>query len=448
MKNLYVKKCMALLCAGLAGASLLLSGCGRAAEGTSSSLAETAEESVVAEEAADSSSSLTEDSSADSVDEEQNETAGSEASEEETTEEAEDVDQASVEDAPEIPGLTCESVMDLVYAESFDVYYYSDGYKLIDVEGDRQFLLVPEDQEEPDDLDESIVVLEQPLENIYLAATSSMALFDAMDALDSIRMSALDESGWYVEHAAEAMAAGDILYGGKYSKPDYEMLISEGCSIAIESTMILHSPKVQEMIEDLGIPVFIDHSSYESHPLGRTEWIKCYGAMLDKEEAAEEFFNEQLKIIEQLDDFENTGKTMAYFHINTEGQAVVRTSSDYIPKMIEMAGGQYAFSDLTQEEGNRSASMTISMEQFYSVAKDADYLIYNASIDGALKNTDELIAKDALFKDFKAVKEGNVWTTEKSLYQATDTVGEFILDIHEMLTSGDESQMKFMAKVE
>ena len=44
------------------------------------------------------------------------------------------------------------------------------------------------------------------------------------------------------------------------------------------------------MIEDLDIPVFVDYSSYESHPLGRTEWIKVYGAMLNKEKEAEAFF--------------------------------------------------------------------------------------------------------------------------------------------------------------
>ena len=69
-----------------------------------------------------------------------------------------------------------------------------------------------------------------------------------------------------------------------YSEPDYEMLVDQDCDVAIESTMILHTPKVQEMIEDLDIPVFIDRSSYETHPLARTEWIKLYGAMLDKEE--------------------------------------------------------------------------------------------------------------------------------------------------------------------
>ena len=47
----------------------------------------------------------------------------------------------------------------------------------------------------------------------------------------------------------------------------------------------------------------------------------------------------------------------------------------------------------------------------------------------------------------KAVKDGNVWYTGKNLYQATDTVGELISDIHLMLTDGDASQMTFLEKM-
>ena len=55
--------------------------------------------------------------------------------------------------------------------------------------------------------------------------------------------------------------------------------------------------------------------------------------------------------------------------------------------------------------------------------------------------------KDALFSDFKAVKEGNVWCTGKYLYQATDIVGELITDMNLMLTGGDESKMTFLYHV-
>lgn len=351
------------------------------------------------------------------------------------------------EEVPVVQGLEYERTMELDYAESFDVYYYREGYKLIDVHNDRRYLIVPEESDVPKELDSDIIVLEQPLDCIYLAATSAMALFDAIDSIGAIRMSGTQASGWYIEHAVEAMEAGDIIYAGKYSEPDYEMLIDEGCDLAIESTMILHTPKVQEMIEDLDIPVFIDRSSYESHPLGRTEWVKLYAAMMNQETVAEEFFAEQTEIIEQLKDFKNTEKTVAFFYVSTNGTVVVRKSEDYIPKMIEIAGGRYVFEDLENKESD-SAAVDLSMEEFYAVAQDADYLIYNSSIDNPIESIEDLTAKDELFQEFKAVKEGNVWCTGKYLYQATDIVGNLIADIHLMLTDGDESQMTFLYQVD
>ena len=55
---------------------------------------------------------------------------------------------------------------------------------------------------------------------------------------DTIRFSALKSDGWYIEPVRAAMESGNILYAGKYSAPDYEHLIDENCSLAIENTMI------------------------------------------------------------------------------------------------------------------------------------------------------------------------------------------------------------------
>ena len=170
-----------------------------------------------------------------------------------------------------------------------------------------------------------------------------MALFDAMDSLDVIKLSSLKKESWYLENTVAAMERGDILYGGKYSEPDYELLMDTDVNLAIENTMILHSPKVIEMIEVLGIPVFIDYSSYESHPLGRTEWIKLFAALIDREEAAEAFFNDKLSAIGGLEDFPDTGKTVAVFLIDTTGKAQVRSPDDYLTRIISIAGGEYPF---------------------------------------------------------------------------------------------------------
>ena len=363
----------------------------------------------------------------------------------EVSEEDASVDASSDHTAPELPGLTYKSTMELSFAECFDVYYYNDGYKLLDVHNDAQYLVVPEGMEAPDGLDDSIQVLQQPLDTIYMAATSPMALFDAIGAVDSIKLSGLDASGWYIQSAADAINNGNMTFAGKYDEPDYELLVGDDCDLAVESTMILHAPKVQEMIETLGIPVFIDRSSYESQPLGRTEWIKLYGAMMNKEEEAAAFFDSQAQIIEKLKDFTNTEKTVAFFYINTSGAPVVRNPKDYISSMIDIAGGRNAFADLQDDSGKTSVSIT--MEEFYNTAVDADYLIYNSSIDASVKSLDDLLAKDSLLADFKAVKDGNVWITDNSMYQHTDTIGELINDFNLMFTDGSEDDMTFLHKL-
>ena len=351
---------------------------------------------------------------------------------------------SSAPEGKEIPGLTWESSMELEFATQFAVDYYEGGYALIEVIGDCRYLVVPEGREVPEDLDGSIKVLQQPLDTIYLQATSAMALFDRIDGLGSIRLVGTRKDGWYVENAVKAMEEGKMLFSGSYSQPDYELMVEEGGDLAVESTMILHAPKVQEMIEQLGIPVFIEHASYEKHPLGRTEWVKVYGVMLDKEKEAEDFFKTQTEAIRQFRDLENTGKTVAFFYLASNGSVNVRATTDYVPKMIEIAGGNYIFTDISDPDTKRS-SISLTMEEFYNTAVGADYLIYNATIDDPIYTIDELIAKDSLFADFKAVKSGDVWCTGKYLFQATDITGELIVDFNHMLMGLED--MHFLYKL-
>ncbi len=348
--------------------------------------------------------------------------------------------------APEIPGLKYESTLELKRATQYSVYRYEGGYDLIDIHDHQRFLLVPEGGETPEGLDADIAVLEKPIDTIYLAATATMAMFCSMDALDHIRMSSVKEDSWTFDEPKQAMKDGKIIYAGKYSATDYETMLDEGCDLAIESTMIDHTPEVQEMIEDLGIPVMVDRSSYESDPMGRAEWIRLYGVLTDHEEEADAFFNAQLEAIKDLDDFKNTGKTVAFFYISSDGKAVVRRSTDYIPKMIEIAGAQYVFKDLDDESGRTSVDM--SMETFYNAAVDADYIIYNGSIDGSVKTMEDLLAKDPVMKKMAAVQNNNCWVTGSSMYQRTDIVADMILDFHKLFVEDNPTDLKYIQKLQ
>ena len=391
---------------------------------------------------------------------------------------------------PNLTGLKKDKLMEsekIKYASGFRIYYYENKkYKMIKTVNGRDYLIVPKTdymkymeyktKSSKNSLSKSdlsiykawknYTVINQESHNIYLVASSVMSLFKSIDALDVIRFSGTNTDGWYIDEAKEAMKSGKIEYAGKYSQPDYENLVENECDLSIQSTMILHTPKVKEKLEKLSIPVLIDESSYESNPLGRLEWIKIYGELTNKRDKTDDFFKEKIKIVNNIKrqvvdsekSIEKSGaqnKThnkknnkVAYFFINSTGKVVVRKSDDYIPNMIKLGGGDYIFKGLKNSNPeNKSGSVTISMEEFYSKAKDCDYLIYNSTIDSPIKSIDDLIQKNKLFKKFKAVKNGHVFNTDKYMYQASDCVAEFIVDIN-MILKSDYKNLVFIKHIE
>lgn len=332
--------------------------------------------------------------------------------------------------------------MELSYAKGFAVDYYEGGYTLLTIEDKQRFLLVPEGKEIPGKLDKDITPIQQPIERIYLCASSAMNLFVGLEALDCITLSGTKEEGWYVEEAARAMRDGKIAYAGKYNAPDYELILSRDCQLAVQSQMIYHTPEVKEELESFGIPVLVDASSAEEEPLGRTEWIKLYGALTGKEEKAERLFEKQKEAFEQSVAEERINQSVAVFYITSNGTVSVRKPGDYIPKLVEYAGGTYAITSVPEEDSGTS-TMNMQMEQFYAEAKDADYLIYNSTISGELHSIDELLAQNGLLADFRAVKNGNVFCLMKNLYQESLQMGLLAKDIHLMLTKEEAADHEF-----
>ena len=339
---------------------------------------------------------------------------------------------AAAATGPEWSALAAIRQVPLKHATQFSLTEYEQGYTLLDIPTSGRFLIVPQGAGLPRGLDDDVVPLYAPLDRMYLAATSSMDFFRALDSVPAVRLSGTDVNGWYIEEAKAALEDGSMIFAGKYSAPDYELIFAEKCDLAIESTMIYHSPEVKEQLEKLGVPVLVERSSYEEDPLGRMEWVKVYGALLGKLPAAEELFDGEVEAVEPLLDQPKTGKTVAFFYITTTGTVNVRKSSDYVPRMIALAGGDYAFPDLSS--GSALSTVNMTMESFYDGARDADVLIYNSTIDGELFTVEELLNKSALLADFKAVKTGNVWCTGKNLFQEPMGLGKLILDMHRVLT--------------
>ncbi len=354
-------------------------------------------------------------------------------------------DEEGSEAVTELPGLKKTGSMKLDYAKEFCVDYYENDLALITIGGSQSFLLLPEGAEKPENLPENLTILQQPLDKIYLVSSAAMDMFASCGGMDALAFCALDKKSWYIEEAKEAMDEGYLQYAGKYSAPDYELLYAGGCDLAIENTMIFHSPEVVEELESLDIPVMIERSSYEEAPEGRMEWIKLYGLLSGHLKEAETAYEEQSQALEKLEGQEKNGKSVAFFYVTSNGSVSVRNASDYIPKLIEEAGGSYAFSNIGTDSKN--ATSNIQIEEFYAAVKDTDYLIYNSSIVGELSDLDDFLALSPLFQNLKAVKENHVYCTNQDLYQSSMEMGDFAQDLNHML-NGEDQDLQFIYRLE
>lgn len=351
---------------------------------------------------------------------------------------------------PEVGGnLVHTGSLDLAWATGFTVDLYEGDRALACIADGTRYLFVPAG-DAPQGIAEDITVLERPLSNIYLASSSTLCLFAALGAVDCVSHVSVTQETCTVEAFTQAIASGDIVYGGKYSAPDYEAFLNGGCRLAVENTMIYHTPEVREKLMQLGVPVIVEQSSLESAPLGRLEWIMLWGAMLDKVSAAQEVLDRQAQLIADVEArvaAQPLDCTVAFFYINANGAAVVRKPGDYVAKMIAMAGGTYAFAQLAGADENRSSSTTLEMEAFYAQAKDADVIIYNSTVAGRLKGLDELVALNPLLADFKAVKNRRAWCCEQNVYQQMTATGEVVADLHEAIADTDRDELTFLFRL-
>ena len=335
--------------------------------------------------------------------------------------------------------------MALQYAQNFAVDFYAGGAARLQI-AEQDFLLLPKDVPVPPGL-EGLKQIPVPAENIYLASSSVPDLFSRIGALGKVGYTSTDTENWNLPELREAMEEEQILYAGKYSAPDYELLLTGGCGLVVENSMILHSPATREKLEALGLPVLVEYSSYEPHPLGRVEWVRLYGLLTGKSAEAEEYFRRQCETFRTVTTAEPTGKTAAFFHLSASGGVVVRRQADYVTRMIELAGGKSALTELPESESALS-TVTIQMESFYAQAREADVLIYNSTAAQEVRNMEEFLALNPLFRDFKAVKEGNVWCTDKSMFQRSSAAADMIRELHAVFSGGEADGMEYLYRLE
>ncbi|MEQ9403018.1 MAG: ABC transporter substrate-binding protein [Cyclobacteriaceae bacterium] len=161
-----------------------------------------------------------------------------------------------------------------------------------------------------------------------------------------------------------------------------------------------------DKIEEAGIPVFYNSDFLEKSPLGRAEWIKFFGALLNKREKADSIFN---YIESEYNRLKEIGSNT--LEKPTVLSGVVYGDTWFLPGgqnwasiFFENAGSEYLWQNDTT-----SGWLELSFEAVYETANASDFWIGTST----LNTRDEMLGQDERYGSFGAFQNDAVFSYNK-----------------------------------
>lgn len=279
-------------------------------------------------------------------------------------------------------------VTNLDHAKQVEVMYPYQG-----ATSGIQYLLVEKGAEVPPH-NETVQVIQVPLDNIVCTSTTHIPLLDYLDETDKlIGFPTLD----YVssEKMRSRIDAGKITDLGTDKGMDLEKLFVLKPSLVMSYLMSADLGQLKK-IQELEIPVVINAEYLEKHPLGRAEWIKFMALFFGKEDVADSVFNtienDYLSTAQLAKSISKTPTTMS--GIVYGDVWFMPGGQNYAARLLKDAGCHYLW-----EEDTSQGYLELTFESVYQKAKDADLWIGVGSFN-SLREIQDAEARYTKFKPF------------------------------------------------
>ena len=200
--------------------------------------------------------------------------------------------------------------------EPADTAQITSDYVAAQYQGDiLKYLLVPAGVELPAGLEKDYLIVSVPASNVYLMDETLAGTLDQLGALKNV--SVLPED---CEDATlyDMLETGEKLPGGTWEKPDYRTLIKEKVALGLIGTEPLplseqalterketvpereeltaveyrnRLTKLTDRFAVLDIPLVVDRSADEPEARGQAAWLKLYGILFGKQDAAGKLYD-------------------------------------------------------------------------------------------------------------------------------------------------------------
>lgn len=290
----------------------------------------------------------------------------------------------------------------------------------------RQYLLVPSAAPDWDEQARqraeaqlgAVTVLRTPLRRLAITSSCHAWLLHELDAFAAVRV--LCDTGYVrapevrrLMHAVDAGGQPLVADGGSSMAPNAEVVVASGCDAIwispFESMALQH-------LTQLPAEVIYCADYLETSPLGRAEWMRFYGRLVDRAAQADSLFAD----------------------VADRYNALVRPAADgprllaevpygatwYVPggcstssRLYQHAGYVYPWSD-----DPHAGSLSLSREAVLARAQDCDLWLIKYEGGPDTLTLDAFLAQHNIYGQFKAAQLGKVWgcnTSTSDLFDVT-----------------------------
>lgn len=290
-------------------------------------------------------------------------------------------------------------------------------------------------------------IIRVPVETVICTSTTQIPWLDLLES--SVALSGFPDPGYvFSEVQRERFRNGSLKDIGGPSGMETEQLV------ALRPELVLsfsgrREENVESVLRELRIPLIKTREHLEAHPLGRAEWIKFMGLMLNKEQQADSIFRlVQQNYLQLLQSSQSASvRSKVLTGIPYSGTWYLPGRGSYAAQLFQDSGFDYSW------EGQGSDPvLPMSLETVFRLGLNADYWIGISNIP----STKNLLSIDPRFSDFKSVSRGALWTYDRrslptggnDYFETAGVRPDLLLnDLITIRTSGDTSRLYFYRRL-
>lgn len=264
------------------------------------------------------------------------------------------------------------------------------------------YVLVPAAAPLPKNLPQGTVI-RTPVKNVLVYSSVHSSLLQELNAGNAVR--GVCDAQYFTDSIITAgLATGAIANCGNSMEPTVEKVIE------MKPDAIMLSPyqdATYGQIAKLNIPIVECADYLEYTPLGRAEWIKFYGELVEQRELAEKIYNKVVEDYNQVKKWvasKQLKKPLVLTENVISGVWNVPGGQSYMAQFIKDAGGDYPWKD-----DPNTGSLSLDFNQVLAKAQKADYWLLKSPNINSLA---ALKSSYSLNDQFEAFKQGNVYVCD------------------------------------